>query len=74
MNRTKSKFKVGDKVKRIRSNSECAAYKRVAYGKIYTVRKIDIYENISEDNDIIYLAGFPNEIAMWASRFVKARK
>lgn len=68
--RTKNKLKAGDKVVRVDIGCEVDLYKRIAYGKTYTIRKIDICEYCN----IIYLAGFPNKVAMWAKRFVKVRK
>jgi hypothetical protein len=72
--RTTTKFKVGDKVRRININCESSAYKRIAYGKTYTVRKVDIYGNLDEKMDIVYLNGFHTDEGMWAERFVKVQR
>ena len=73
--RTKSIFKVGDKVRRVNICAEGRVYDRIKYNKTYTIRNIIIYENLDEGRmDIVYLNGFSNGEGMWARRFVKARR
>jgi len=73
--RTKSIFKVGDKVKRIDIGRErCYSYQNISYGKTYVIRKIEPWEHLDGQEAIIYLQGFANNQGMCARRFVKARR